>query len=485
MNVPATLALAETAVHVFAGVSYGLLYLRTTRATELASFSTLSVALALYCFAHSQLADAQQPAAMAFAVELQFVALSVCLVAFLRFARDLNQGDESLLPGRVWAGLGLVLALSGQLADPAAMSFAEPAARLTALGVGWSAGAGVLSGLALLRLGRRAGTRSDPMVAIMTCSVAVLAFLWDTLLGAQGSTGTALFGHATMVGSAGVNYVLLHRLVQTGDELMARTRALRKSYAELRLAQETLVHKEQLAAVGELSAVIAHEVRNPLAVLKNASSALGRPDLSAENAEALLGILDEETDRLNRLVNDLLAYAKPLEPQSAEVGVAELIDRALGLARSAGDLGDGVGLTLSLEGAPDTLWVDANLLERALANVIDNALDAMDGAGYLTISAHEAQLPNGSPGVRLAFADSGEGMDTLVRKRAVDPFFTTRPSGTGLGLAIVDRVIRAHGGAMTITSRQEQGTEVSLLLPSTAESAEPADAVSDPQVPPA
>jgi len=147
------------------------------------------------------------------------------------------------------------------------------------------------------------------------------------------------------------------------------------------------------------------------------------------------------------------------------VDLAELLDRAVDLARRAPALGQGVSFRLELEGAPREFSGDATLLERALANVVDNALDAMDGSGELSISASLAELPGGDPAVKLVFSDSGEGMDTQVRKRALDPFFTTRPSGTGLGLAIVNRVVRAHGGEMQIKSRQEQGTEVEMLLP--------------------
>ncbi|NOY92729.1 MAG: hypothetical protein GXP55_16185 [Deltaproteobacteria bacterium] len=467
MNTHALIAISETAIHLFAGVSYALVYPRTPKAPELASFATLSMALALYCFGESRLWLAQSPAEASFAVELSFLGLMLALLAFVRFTRDLaGAGPETqLASAKLWAGAGLVLLLGGLFVDPAQVSASSLRPVLTPLGLAWVAGTVTLAAMALLQMTRYARLRSDALIASATTGVGVLALAWDGVVRGASLDLPLVFGHVSVLSSVGVSYVLLRRLVRTGDKLTQRTRDLRQSYAELRLAQEALVHKEQLAAVGELSAVIAHEVRNPLAVLKNATSALRRPDLPEQGAVTLLGILDEETDRLNRLVNDLLAYAKPLELQAAPVNLAALLTRALELARGAPALGEGVELLLHLEAGPREFFGDSNLLERALANVVDNALDAMDGNGELAISAERAELPGGEPAVKLVFADSGEGMDTLVRKRAVDPFFTTRPSGTGLGLAIVDRVIRAHGGDMQIRSRQEHGTQVEMLLP--------------------
>ncbi len=115
-------------------------------------------------------------------------------------------------------------------------------------------------------------------------------------------------------------------------ELRTRSTELRRSYEELRAAQEELVKKEQLAVVGELAAVIAHEVRNPLAIIANAVAGLRRQLISREDHATLLAILDEETSRLNRLVSDLLRYARPVSVQRTQFSLADLLDRALGLA---------------------------------------------------------------------------------------------------------------------------------------------------------
>jgi signal transduction histidine kinase len=245
------------------------------------------------------------------------------------------------------------------------------------------------------------------------------------------------------------------------DELQTRTRELRRSYEELRTIQEELLKKEQLAVVGELAAVIAHEVRNPLAVIANAGAQLRKPAISRKDHEMLLAILDEETNRLNRLVSDLLRYARPVSVQRTQIALRDLLERALALA-SAG--AKSVQTELLMEAHEGRLWGDANLLRQVFDNLIDNAIQAMSGGGRLTIRVRPWNR-EGADGLGVDIIDTGEGMDTQVRSRALDPFFTTRPSGTGLGLAIVDRIIEAHGGALDIDSHAGEGTTVTVFLP--------------------
>jgi signal transduction histidine kinase len=247
-------------------------------------------------------------------------------------------------------------------------------------------------------------------------------------------------------------------------ELKDRSRALARSYEELRAAQDELVRKEQLAAVGELSAVVAHEVRNPLAIISNAVATLRRAGIADEDRATLLGILEEETSRLNRLVGDLLRYARPVNIERQLISLRELVERSLTLAR------DRVDLVVDLqEPEPvEKIWGDPNLLRQVTGNLIDNAVQAMSGGGTLTVSLVRLEH-EGVRGVELQIQDTGEGMDTQVRARALDPFFTTRPAGTGLGLAIVARIVDAHGGALRIRSKVGAGTVMHVFLPLTGE----------------
>ena len=253
-----------------------------------------------------------------------------------------------------------------------------------------------------------------------------------------------------------------------GSELRARTRELRKTIADLAVAQEELGRKEQLAVVGELAAVIAHEVRNPLAIIANAVAGLRKPTLTRDDQGTLLSILDEETTRLNRLVSDLLRYARPVNVQRQSISLRELIERGLQIVQNRKSLQ--VELTVD---APDLrLWGDANLLRQVFENLIDNACQAMHYGGLLTLRIRPMQH-EGAEGLAVDIIDTGEGMDTIVRSRARDPFFTTRPSGTGLGRALVDRIVDAHGGHLLIESRAGEGTTATVFLPFGSQSEPP------------
>lgn len=269
-----------------------------------------------------------------------------------------------------------------------------------------------------------------------------------------------------------MSYLLQGRFARADAELAIRTDQLHAGYEELRETQAELLRREQLAAVGELSAVIAHEARNPLSIIRNAASSLDKPEIDAESRDTLLDILDDEVNRLNRLVTDLLAYAKPITLQTQEVDISALLNKAMGLALAAQTRSRSVSHEIEISDPPEEFHADPNLLCQAVVNVLENAIQAMPTGGTLSIKV-SADTINDEPAVCLKIADTGEGMDTIVRNKARDAFFTTRPAGTGLGLAIVDRVVRLHQGQLGIRSRHGAGTTVALKLPVTPSTAVP------------
>lgn len=277
---------------------------------------------------------------------------------------------------------------------------------------------------------------------------------------AFGALGYAIFAHAVMMTLVSRFGRLRRKLERQAIELDARSHALARSYDDLRAAQDELVRKEQLAAVGELSAVIAHEVRNPLAIITNAVATLRRREIPADDRDTLLGILDEETSRLNRLVGDLLRYARPVNLERQLVSLRDIVVRGLALVEGNQE----ITVELSEPAPVDRIWGDANLLRQVVENLINNAVQAMTGGGVLTVLLVPME-DEGARGVEIQIQDTGEGMDTQVRSRALDPFFTTRPSGTGLGLAIVARIIDAHGGRLRIKSAAGDGTVMHVFLP--------------------
>lgn len=327
----------------------------------------------------------------------------------------------------------------------------------------------VAVGITLLLTSRAYLARVEGALPVVVGATVLFATALNDLLAAAGlltaghlvDAGLAVFV-VSLATTPGARYASVAReLDRSTQELQTRTRELRRSYEDLRAIQEELLKKEQLAVVGELAAVIAHEVRNPLAVIANAGAGLRKPAISREDHDVLLAILDEETSRLNRLVSDLLRYARPVSVQRSQIALRDLLERALALASAGAKT---VQTDLQMDAHEGRLWGDANLLRQVFDNLIDNAVQAMSAGGRLTIRVRTWNR-EGADGLGVDIIDTGEGMDTQVRSRALDPFFTTRPSGTGLGLAIVDRIIEAHGGALDIDSRAGEGTTVTVFLP--------------------
>lgn len=282
------------------------------------------------------------------------------------------------------------------------------------------------------------------------------------------ASGLSLVSFGYMAFAFGVSLMLVTRYTQASEaleessqELETQSEELKRSYDALQRAQGELVKREQLAVVGELAAVIAHEVRNPLAVITNAVASLRRPTVEPEDRETLLGIINEESLRLNRLVGDLLSYARPVSPSRQPLKLCEFVERSVRLRLT---MTPGVQATFELDRSCPPVLVDPGLIRQVLDNIVGNAVQAMHEEGALVVRVVPGEL-EGRRGVRIEIQDDGEGMDTQIRIQATTPFFTTRPSGTGLGLAIVDRIIEAHSGAMTLDSRLGSGTNVSLFLP--------------------
>jgi signal transduction histidine kinase len=273
-----------------------------------------------------------------------------------------------------------------------------------------------------------------------------------------------LLPHGFLVYAFGVGGTLLMRyhlarveLERAATSLVEKSEALRHSHAELRQLQTELTSKKQLAAVGELAAAIAHEVRNPLAVIVNAVSGLRRRGIRDEERSVLLDIVDEEAGRLNRLVGDLLRFARPVNVSRSPVSLEELAGRSSAMLPNE--------FSLVIESPGDhVVWVDPNLFRLVFDNLISNACQAMRDGGAIRVRIQDD--PHSTvPSALIAISDAGEGMTPEVQRRALDPFFTTRPSGTGLGLPIVQRIVEAHGGEIAIDSTRDTGTTITLSVP--------------------
>jgi PAS domain S-box-containing protein len=235
---------------------------------------------------------------------------------------------------------------------------------------------------------------------------------------------------------------------------------LKASYVELARTQAQLVSRERLAALGELSAVVAHEVRNPLGAIFNSVASIRRIVGPDSPALPLVDIVGEEADRLNRIVADLLTFARPPAPHPYAVPLPPLVEDAVrgALAEAAGQ----VRVELDLSHDVPAVTVDERMMRQAFLNLAINAVQAMPQGGMLRASVRHAP---GSPEVEVQFADSGPGISPEVRARIFEPFFTTKAKGTGLGLAVVKRIVESHQGRLSLESQPGRGTTFRLYLP--------------------
>ena len=233
---------------------------------------------------------------------------------------------------------------------------------------------------------------------------------------------------------------------------------LRKSYADLAHTQEQLVQRERLAAIGELAAVVAHEVRNPLGVIFNSIGTIRRMLGTDERAWTLIRILEEEATRLNHIVGDLLDFARPRIPTVQRERIETVLDDAVAAALAGIQ---NVALEREVDADLPPVPMDARLMRQALLNVAQNAVQAMmPKGGTLRVGARR---DNGH--VRVSITDTGAGIAPDVRPRIFEPFFTTRARGTGLGLAVVKRIVDGHGGGIVLVTEVGRGTTFSFDLP--------------------
>lgn len=234
----------------------------------------------------------------------------------------------------------------------------------------------------------------------------------------------------------------------------------------LKEMESELKRADRLAAIGGMAARLAHEIRNPLASISGSVQLIAQGKEVAEQDRKLLEIVLRETDRLNGLISEFLSYARPTAPVAVPLNLADLVTSLMALL-SMDQRFAGVEVR---KGIPADMMVtaDPGQLEQVLWNLLVNAAEAMDGRGYIDISAC-GSLPYPelglSPATRITVRDSGSGMTEEERRLIFEPFFTTKSGGTGLGLATVYRIIEAHGGRILVESSKGEGTSFTILLP--------------------
>lgn len=280
------------------------------------------------------------------------------------------------------------------------------------------------------------------------------------------------------IGDLARAFARMQESLKRSHEALAGLNAdLEAKIRQLRDTQAQLIQSEKLASIGEMSAAVAHGLRNPLASLRAAAQlALHQMRATPAAGEHLKTII-AEVDRLDRRISHLLSFSRPAPFRPAPERLSGLLASLLpvfqpGLAQRGVRVDAGVP-----EGLPE-VRVDRMQLEQALVEVISNALDAMPHGGLLSIRGWHAPEGDGRARVTLEVADTGEGIPDPVLPSVTNPFFTTRAEGTGLGLAIVKRYVAQNGGTLEIGSTRGKGTTVRISFPA-AETAAAAEVSSD------
>ncbi len=244
----------------------------------------------------------------------------------------------------------------------------------------------------------------------------------------------------------------LVRLDESHQKLKTQTEVLFQTEEQLRRA-------DRLSALGELSAGMAHEIRNPLGSIKGAAEIL-KDDYGPDAPHhEFIDILLKETDRLNKIVQEFLGFARPKPPELREEDINELLESVLALtaqpARKAG-----ISVEKRLDHTIGKWNLDADLLKQAFLNLVLNSIQAMPDGGSLTVESARRD-----DRIEVKIVDTGMGISTDNRKRLFSPFFTTKKDGTGLGLAITYRIIQNHRGTIDVASEPGKGATFTITIP--------------------
>jgi two-component system sensor histidine kinase HydH len=230
---------------------------------------------------------------------------------------------------------------------------------------------------------------------------------------------------------------------------------------EIKKLEAQVRRHDRLVALGKMAAGVAHEVRNPLSSIKGFATLLGsRFPAKSEEGEAAR-LLINEVERLNRSITELLTYARPLPLTIAEVAIEPFIEASLKLIQSdAKELDVAVHQEIAL--VRKQVRLDKDRLNQVLLNLYLNSLQAMEHGGELRVAVREGARPGT---LEISVRDTGCGIAADILERVMDPYFTTKPEGTGLGLAMVYKIIDEHGGTIKISSKEGEGTTVTIILP--------------------
>jgi len=268
----------------------------------------------------------------------------------------------------------------------------------------------------------------------------------------------------------GVTGLLSQRERERTVELQVTAKGLEESYQKLQLQSEKIIvieeqlrRAEKLSTLGEMAAVLAHEIRNPLGSIRGAAEIL-KDDYPPDNPKyEFFEIQIKETERLNRVVEDFLHMARPQPAEMKPCSVHEELETIASLLSKDARHRQ---VNLQLHCAPGAVMVRANgeKLRQAFLNIMINALQATPAGGTVQVTT-KVRDGDGSAWLEIRFSDTGAGIEPEVVKKIFEPFYTTKPEGTGLGLAITKKIVEAHSGVLDVERNAHHGTDFVVSLP--------------------
>jgi signal transduction histidine kinase len=248
-----------------------------------------------------------------------------------------------------------------------------------------------------------------------------------------------------------------------GNYLRALTSDVIQARSKLEHSRIQLTRAEKLAAVGELAASVAHEIRNPLTSIKLWLYSIRQSVADNSEVDSRCALVSDEVTRLDRIIGNFLEFSRPPEVHVRQCGISTLLEKTMELFTPRMQQSR-IKCSCEIKPGLPQVMADPCQLRQVVGNLLANAVDAMPGGGSLRISA-DAEKDQGKDAVIVRVADTGPGIPECAITRIFDPFFSTKPHGTGLGLAIATRIMEQHHGRLTIESSTGDGTTFAISIP--------------------
>jgi signal transduction histidine kinase len=343
-----------------------------------------------------------------------------------------------------------------------------------AVHVTWTDGHSQLAPLYILVIAVSA-LLTAPSGVPLVASLGMVLYFADAMLLQQGQADLGLLIQLIVFAAvAFVSGIIAGRLRAAS----AASERLAAELAEFRLRESDMrrliIRVERLEGIAEMSASLAHEIKNPLASIRSAVEQLSRMPRASDDEKVLSGLVQRESDRLSRVLTEFLDFARAGMTHVESVDLSAVARNAAHLASSQPGIADGVTIVEKLPDGPMTIEGDEDLLHRAVFNLLLNAVQASPPNREVILEGGELsphQLPEGQEefshgAYGILVTDKGPGIAPQIRDRLFDPFVTTKQGGSGLGLSIVQRAVQAHGGIVTVSAPGEE-TRFTIVLPKT------------------